>query len=428
MSFFKIQRIANKCFVVIVILLAYLSCVEEIPYEDESFESILIVEATITNKNQEQEILLSRSYPFDSIPVKEPGATVKVIDDTMNTYTFFETHPGYYKSQTPFNAQETRAYSLLIETSNGRTYTSNNVQLTSATTIDNLYVERDYNENGIEGISLYIDSYDPTGNSKYYRHEYEETYKVIAPLYASEELISNGVQFPILQANIPDFESLEEVIDFLVTRQFRPEQEQICYNTVKSNHLILTNTTELINDKLDKYRIRFLNRESYTIRHRYSILVRQYVQSREAHVFYETLNGFSESENVFSETQTGFLEGNVTSVENKNEHVFGFFEVTSVDEKRIFFNYEDLFANEELPSYYIDCDDFFTPALIREDFAHNWIGSPLVDAIIEGFQFYDENVNENNSPFLHAPFNLVLEPCGDCTVLGNNTIPEFWEE
>lgn len=404
------------------------SCVEEIPLENESFESILVIEATITNEYKQQEILLSRSYMFDSIPIKESNATVRVVDDATNTYTFTEAEPGVYKSQTAFAAQPNRNYSLSVVTSDGREYSSTNKLLTPSTSIDNLYVERDFNENGIEGVSVYVDSYDPTGNSKYYRHEYEETYKIIAPLYSPKELISNGVQFPILQDNIPYFESLEEIIDFLVELKFRDEQEQVCYKAIKSNIFILANTVDFSEDKLEKYRVRFLNRDSYTIMHRYSILVRQYVQSREAYTFYETLSSFSESENLFSENQTGFLEGNVFSVESNNENVFGFFEVASVDEKRIFFNYSDLFVNESQPDYYINCDEFFTPALIREDFAHNWIGSPLVDAINEGYQFYDENVDDNNSPFFHAPFRLVLGPCGDCTFLGNNNIPDFWED
>jgi hypothetical protein len=147
-------------------------------------------------------------------------------------------------------------------------------------------------------------------------------------------------------------------------------------------------------------------------------------------VFYETLNNFSGSESVFSEDQPGFLEGNVFSVGNNTEKVFGFFEVTSVDEKRIFFNYEDLFPNEPLPLYFVTCDEFYTPNLIREstDFLHTWLNSPLVDAINEGYQFYDENVDDSNSPLEYAPFRLVLQPCGDCTFLGNNNIPDFWEE
>ncbi len=403
-------------------------CVEEIPLETESFESILIIEATITNENKQQEILLSRSYMFDSIPINESNAIVRVIEDAVNTYIFTEVEAGVYKSQTAFAAQPNRNYSLSVVTSDGREYGSTNKQLTQSTSIDNLYVERDFNENGNEGVSVYVDSYDPTGNSKYYRHEYEETYKIIAPLYSPRELISNGVQFPILENDTFQYDTIESIIDLLVELKFRDQQEQVCYKTVKSNTFILENTEAYIEDKLEKYRVRFLNRDSYTIMHRYSILVRQYVQSREAYTFYETLNSFSESETVFSENQPGFLEGNVFSVENKNENVFGFFEVASIDEKRIFFNYSDLFVNESQPDFYIECDEFFTPVLIREDFAHNWISSPLVDAINDGYQFYDENDVEVSSPFSYAPFRLVLEPCGDCTFLGNNNVPDFWED
>lgn len=403
-------------------------CVEEIPLETESFESILIIEATITNENKQQEILLSRSYMFDSIPINESNAIVRVIEDAVNTYIFTEVEAGVYKSQTAFAAQPNRNYSLSVVTSDGREYGSTNKQLTQSTSIDNLYVERDFNENGNEGVSVYVDSYDPTGNSKYYRHEYEETYKIIAPLYSPRELISNGVQFPILENDTFQYDTIESIIDLLVELKFRDQQEQVCYKTVKSNTFILENTEAYIEDKLEKYRVRFLNRDSYTIMHRYSILVRQYVQSREAYTFYETLNSFSESETVFTENQSGFLEGNVFSVENKNENVFGFFEVASIDEKRIFFNYSDLFVNESQPDFYIECDEFFTPVLIREDFAHNWISSPLVDAINDGYQFYDENDVEVSSPFSYAPFRLVLEPCGDCTFLGNNNVPDFWED
>jgi hypothetical protein len=409
-------------------LMLVTSCIDEIALETDSFESVLVVEATITNENKQQEILLSRSFRFDSIPVQESSATVIVTDDAMNTYTFTETQPGTYRSQISFAAEPNRKYKLSIS-AGGKQYSSTEMQLTQISLIDDLYVEGDFNENGIEGASIYLDSYDPTKNSKYYRHEYEETYKIIAPLYSSEELLSNGVEFPILQDDQPDWDTLQDLIDFFVTRQSRPEQEQICYETINSNNIKLVSTTGFVEDRLDKYRVRFLGKDNAEIKHRYSILVRQFVQTREAYVFYETLSNFAQSENVFSENQPGFLEGNVFSLNDK-ENVFGFFEVASVDEKRIFFNFEDVFPNQSFPPYFIDCDEFYTPPLLREsqDQSHDWINSPLVDAINSGFQFYDENTENFSSPYGPGPFNLVLGPCGDCTFLGNNSVPDFWED
>lgn len=401
---------------------------EEIPLENEGFESILIVEATITDQNIRQEIVLSRSFRFDSIPVQESGATLVVTDDAANTYMFNEAEPGTYKSEIPFAAQPNRNYKLSISVG-GKQYNSTEMQLTQTSSIEDLYVEGDFNENGIEGASIYVDSYDSTGSSKYYRHEYEETYKIISPLYSTEELLSNGVEFPILDDDQPNFQNMQDLIDFLVTRQYRPEQEQICFETINSNNLKLVSTTDFSEDRLNKYRVRFLGKNNSKIKHRYSLLVRQFVQSREAFVFYETLSSFAQSENVFSENQPGFLEGNIFA-QNEDEKILGFFEVASVDEKRIFFNFEDVFPNQSFPPHFIDCDEYYAPALLKEslDQSHDWISSPLVDAINAGFQFYNENTENFSSPLGPGPYNLVLGPCGDCTFLGNNSVPDFWEE
>ncbi|MCB0463110.1 MAG: DUF4249 domain-containing protein [Flavobacteriaceae bacterium] len=406
---------------ILLIALFAASCVEEIPLQTESFESVLVIEATITNETKQQEVLLSRSYMFDSIPVKETNATVKVTDDAMNTYTFTEAEPGIYKSQIAFAAQSNRNYNLSVVTSNGQEYGSSQMQLTQPTVIDNLYVERDFNENGIEGVSVYVDSYDPTGNSKYYRHEYEETYKIIAPFYSPFEMISNDVEFPILVEDQPTFQSIQEMVDFVVTTQLRPEQERICYKTIKSNEIITTNSVEFLEDRLDKYRVRFIGRNNTEIMHRYSILVRQYVQSLEAHTFYETLKTQSISESVFSETQPGFLQGNVFSVNDSNQKVIGFFEVSSFDAKRVFFNFVDLFPGEELPPYFITCDDFVEPAPIAVDMLSGiWNSSPLADAVkYRGYQYFDDQGEL-------YPYRLVVNICGDCTFLGDNEEPDFW--
>ncbi|MEZ4797681.1 MAG: DUF4249 domain-containing protein [Flavobacteriaceae bacterium] len=397
------------------------ACVEEIPLETESFESVLVVEATITNENKQQEILLSRSYMFDSIPVKETNAIVRVMDDAANTYNFTETEPGVYKSQIAFAAQPNRNYNLSVVTSSGQEYGSSQMKLTQPTTIDNLYVERDFNENGIEGVSVYVDSYDPTGNSKYYRHEYEETYKIIAPFYSPFEMISNDVEFPILVEDQPDFQTIQELVDFVVTTQLRPEQERICYKTINSNEIITTSSVGLSEDRLDKYRVRFVGRDNTEIMHRYSILVKQFVQSLEAHTFYETLKTQSISDNVFSETQPGFLQGNVFSLSNSNQKVIGFFEVSSFDSKRVFFNYVDLFPGEDLPPYFITCDDFFEPSPVRTDMlTGDWLNSPLADDVkYRGYQYFD---NQGES----FPYRLVLNICGDCTFAGDNEEPDFW--
>jgi hypothetical protein len=55
------------------------SCIKEIDFETETFESALLVEARITNDEKNHEIKLSRTYRFeDDGPDPETNAIVKI--------------------------------------------------------------------------------------------------------------------------------------------------------------------------------------------------------------------------------------------------------------------------------------------------------------------------------------------------------------
>lgn len=417
---------AISFFLIISGLMLLNSCIEELPIETVSdFESVLVVEGTITNEFKQQEIKLSRSFELDSLgPRPERSAMVSVIGSNGFNMSFNESEPGLYVSNDSFSAEQNVDYHLEITTNNGRQYTSSDVRLTQATPIDDLYAVRDFNENGEEGVSIYVDAFDPTGSSKFYRYTYEETYEIIAPEYSPYELHINNDDFPYPPEVIQGLTE-SEIIEFFVTREFRPEQEQICYNTVASNSIIIENTNQFVEDRINGFRVRFISRENYIMSHRYSILVNQYIQSPQAHEFYKSLKEISETETIFSTTQPGFLNGNVSSVTNDNEKVVGFFEVATVDSKRIYFNYADLFPGEDLPPYYIRCDAFFTPDLFQADPLTGEIGnSPIQTAIIQGRQYWAEN----DEGGFFQPYYMVLPECGDCTFLGETEVPDFWED
>jgi len=404
------------------------SCIEEIPLETQTtFNEVLVIEGTITNELKHQTIKLSKSYRLEAEESNlVSNATISVNDDLGNSYTFEETEPGIYISSIAFAAQTTIKYRLEVIES-GITYTSSQESFIQPTQINQLYLERDFNENNEEGISIYVDTFDPTGNSKYYRYDYEETYKIIAPRYTPLELIDLEADLPV---SLFLFSSNLEIQDYLVELVSRQENVSICYNTVKSNTIIIENTNNFPEDRLDKYRVRFISRDNYIMSHRYSILVKQYVQSSEANNYYNTLKNFSVSENVFSENQVGFLEGNITSDSNSKK-VIGFFEVSPVDSKRIYFNYTDEFPDEDLPPYYTRCDDEIYPLLYKVDPLTSEITeSFLVNALNTGFVYAIDNVGDNLefTPIDLYPFVLVSAACGDCTVLGSTNIPEFWEE
>jgi hypothetical protein len=388
-------------------LILFVGCIE--PYEGTfgDFEDVLVVNAIITNENKRQEVILTRSYQFEEDgPKAETSAQVKVLSNEGDEYIFEETEAGVYLSVNPFFAQMGKEYSMEIITGNGNLYKSTSMQLpVGSTTVDEVYAQRITNTDGTEGVGIFVNSFDPTGNSKYYRYELIETFKIIAPYWSPYDVVLLGEG---------EFQDYYNII-------LREQEERICYVTNKSNNIILKSTVGLNEDRLKDYNVRFVDQDNYVLSYRYSILVKQYVQTPEAFSYYETLKGLSQtSDNIFSEDQPGYLAGNIFSLDNSNEHIAGFFEVATVDQKRLFLSYDDFFPGEEIPPYLVGCFTLAPSATGR-------IGErELGNLVKEGnVRFYDFN---NNSGQNEGPFLLVSPICGDCTTLGSNKIPDFWEE
>ncbi len=391
------------------LLLAF-NCVDPFEVQTNGFESSIVIEGTITDQNETQRILVSQTFPLDTVLMSGvSNAKVSILDSNGGVYPFTEENTGEYTSNTSFAAEAGLLYTLRVETSDGRIYLSEDTPVPAATSIENLYAERDFKDNTEEGMFIYVDSYDPTGESKYYRYEYEETYKIIAPFWSSGD-INVIAGYPNPQFSIVP----------------RSQEEQICYNTIKSNTIIQKNTTSLSEDRISKFPVRFINRDNFILRHRYSIMVKQYVQSRAAFAYYETLEKLSGSESLFSQLQTGFVEGNIFAEANRSEKVIGFFQVSTVSEERLFFNYTDFFLGERLPDFVSDCP-LLSPAVIVEGGI-----SPLLDAVEQDLvTYYDEYSPPDNGliPTEPAgPYYVVPRVCGDCTALGDNTVPDFWIE
>jgi hypothetical protein len=297
---------------------------------------------------------------------------------------------------------------LLVTTNDSRAYQSPKVQLTNEIEIGDIYAKREFNSLGTEILTINVDSFDPTRQSNYYRYEYEETYKIIAPNWVPEDFILVEDE----DGNISPYPEFTP----------RPVEQRECYNTVLSNSIIQTSTTDLSEDRVAGFAVRSIPRDDAVISYRYSILVKQYVQSLEAFTYYDVLSQLSGSGNILSQIQPGFIRSNIVSLESRDEKVLGFFQVSSVSEKRIFVNYDELFPGEPLPPYFIECGRG-APLLVSPGIPPTY---PLLDAIEANLvKFLEENMNQGQ---LQGPYITVPRACGDCTVLGTSEPPEFWEE
>jgi len=377
-------------------ILFLLCCTE--PFQPENsggYESALVVDAKITNEFRKQEVFLSRALRLEAdTPRPERNAQVQMIDDQGNTIRFEEASPGSYVSETAFAALPRREYRLQVVTRDTKVYESLPAELPAKNPIDSLYAERIINDDGQDGMAIFVDAYNPEGDSRYYHYDFEETYKIIAPLWRNRRLIIGPAGGLILGP--------------------QEREERVCYTTDTSHKLILTNTHTLNEDRIKRFMVRFINRDNYIISHRYSILVKQYILTAGAYNFYETLSTFSSSESLLSESQPGFFNGNIVYVDSPTEKVLGYFTIATVSSKRIFFDYTSFFPGEALPPYVNDCRVYApSPRDLGFLFLQNQI----------------RYISNNDQPEPgEGPYFIVPRVCGDCTVLGDLEPPDFWVE
>ncbi|WP_082472367.1 DUF4249 domain-containing protein [Flavobacterium sp. Leaf82] len=405
------KKIFQHRFLVTMILLSILGCTTPYNYQTNGFEDAIVVEATITNEYKNQEIKVSRTYKLEEkTPNFETKAVVYVTDDIGNKYEFKEGTESYI-SLTQFLAASGRTYQLHILTKDGRSYISSSEKLPQETKIDKLE-SKAVTKNGVLGVEITVNSSDPTNNSRYYKYEYEETYKVVAPKWYYQKAV------PVFYApgsNPPGKVVFED----------RTEEARICFLNQKSNDLLITNTNQLSEDKVTDFPVRFISSKDPIIRNRYSILVKQYVQSLAAHTFYETLKEISNNGSLLSQTQPGFFYGNIKPVDNPGEKVIGYFNVSSYSEKRLFFNFGDIFPGKPIPAYQYDC-----PAPIPELETDNYLftycfgqspackGTTIMNLLATGTRSY--------FPDETGAYILYAIECGDCTSFSSNIKPSFW--
>src|SRR5690554_4520731 len=123
---------ANLLYIVLfAIFLNLWACTEPYEIETVDFESVLVVESTITDEFKPQIVKLSKTTTLENPEILfENNATVVVNTNTGSTFDFiWDASENYYVSEMPFKAEPNVAYTLSIITQDGKRYSSSEVVL-----------------------------------------------------------------------------------------------------------------------------------------------------------------------------------------------------------------------------------------------------------------------------------------------------------
>lgn len=379
------------------------SCVEPFGIRSIDFDKAIVVEGRLTNEQKAHYVKLSYTRPIgerENAPLTD--ATVWVEGDDGSKVAFAETEPGHYKCSEGISGEVGIGYQLFFTTPEGKQYQSSLQELIASPPIDSIYdgyAEKANTKTGEvkKGIQFFVDTHDETNTAQYYKYAWEETYEVYAPFPSYYEFSSN-----------PD------------TAVARTQEVSPCYASAKSTAITLGTTAALTESRLSEMPVRYITNETDRLRHVYSILVRQYVISAEAYGFYREILENNQDNQSLYDKQLGVVVGNITSVDDPDETVLGFFEVAGVSEQRAFFRFEDLDRRFPLPEVQYPCNgpDQLVAISTLDSLGYYVKGKGY--GIISAEYCYTEHC-ENE-------FNASLAPnyCTDCRFRGPSTKPDFW--
>jgi hypothetical protein len=407
------KTIAHSAFVLVSILI-FSSCRDEIPLDTFDYENYLVVEATLTNEFKQQEIKLSRTTQLDSSFANiENNAEVYVMVNDAVRFDFDQAEEGFYHSNETFGVQTGSDYQLFINTEDSRSYSSTVVSPNTKATITDLYAERAINADSIAGIQVLMDI--DGGENRFFRFEYEETYKIVSPF-------PSAVDFTVIDYKEDPNDGISFNIDTIANP--RLEEERICYSTNYSAGFNLGTSGSLDQNRLLRQPIIFIPADASKVQERYSILGKVYSQNINSYTFYQNLDELSTNDDLLSQKQPGFIAGNMLSLNDDNESVLGFFDVALETEQRIYFNYSDFDYQE--PPYFYECDTIKlnyldNTILDRTPNQREEIYSLLISGKYNVFRRFNFGPKEDT-------YILISDLCSDCTTFSSHVKPEFWED
>jgi Domain of unknown function (DUF4249) len=373
-----------------LVSLAFFSCKESYKPDLKSSTSRFLVVEGVLNAGAgplaPTTVRLSYTSKLDSFGFKPELNAIIIVEGKDNT-----THPlvhsgnGFYSSP-QLNLIIGNEYRLRIRTNTGKEYLSRYVKARQTPAIDSIGWKRDD-----EGVKMYVNAHDVSGNTRYYRWDYEETWEIRSFYYA---------EFIYVKSNNT------------VRDRTLPEDVSRCWKYDNSSSIAISTSERLQSDIISEATLNFIPNNDEKLCVRYSMLLRQYALDKEGYKFYELMKRNTENLGSIFDAQPSEIIGNIQCVTDPRETVIGYVSASTIEQKRVFV------SNASLPGWRLF--EYCTEDTV--------VNHP--DSIRAAYS------TNNLSPFsaVYSPFTGSIigyrsssPPCVDCiTRQGINVKPSYW--
>jgi hypothetical protein len=349
--------------------------------------NFLVVDGNINAApNGQTTVYLSRTRTLTDTVIASPesNAVVRIESESGESYFLDLVAEGTFQSQ-PLSLNNANRYRIRVTTGDQQEYTSEYVVVKQAPPIDSVtYV---YNDD----VSIFLNTRDPSNNTRYYRWEFDETYQYFAVYQTNLGYRNKALYFK---------DSAE-----LVER---------CWKSLFSTNILLGSSAALSEDVISMAPITMIPRGSLKITAKYSINVRQFALTEEAYSYWQIILKNTENLGSLFDAQPSQLFGNIKNVNDPDEPVIGFVSASNVSEKRLFIRYADL------PNWHVNYDPIggCPVKVIPTDSASAYLEEPT--------EFAPAYFVGNGGAF----FAFSFKKCSDCTLAvpgGTTKRPPFWQ-
>lgn len=358
------------------------------PYRPDilsSGHSFLVVDGMLIAGVAPTTIRLSRTFQLDDTAriQWETGASVFVESSGGSVRQLTMHAPGYYKTD-DLQIDMNQEYRLRIETTDGSEYLSEYVVPKTVPAMDSIGWKRNAN-----GVEVYVNSFDPSGNTRYYRWDYDETYEISSRYFSYFIYEDSAVRERIL----PD------------------EQVYTCWKYDSSKSIVLGSTVRLSEDRLFEAPVAFFPAGDEKLSVRYSILLRQYAISKEAYEYLDLMKKNTESIGTIFDAQPSELKGNIRCVNRPEEQVIGFVMASTFHERRKFI------SNSEIG-----------PWTFQQNCPWDTIkAAEVVEQLEGGWQQAYQAVYSEINPTVITGYLVSYSTCVDCRERkGSLDKPSYW--
>jgi hypothetical protein len=364
------------------------------PYDPPAIKAsnhFLAVDGVInTGANSSSRFVLSRSRNLqDSVTdLPELGAQFYIQNTSGASFPLIDTGGNGIYVSAPLNLDPNQQYHVSVTTIDGNKYASDAVSPKSSPAIDSLNWELAHDASlGSDVVNIYVNSHDPANNTHYYRWDYIETWE-----------------------HHSTYQSFWGLKDNLEHGLFPSETTYYCWSTGFSTSIILGTSITLSADVISQAKIATFAKDDPRMDIKYSVLVRQYPLDFEAYNYWLNVQRNSQSLGGLFDVQPAQLNGNIHSVTNPKDPVFGYITASSVSEQRIFI------SNNSLPGWQSNPPINCPIKIIGPPDPNNTLYWSYPDT---SFQLYY---------YSSGAMVITRKECLDCRYQGGTIVaPAFWQ-